>query len=453
MSRNHRARKPRKEYELSIIDWDPAELRGVAKADDGKTVFVERAIVGERVRAVARKVNKRYDEARCAQVLRPSPLRAEPACPHFGLCGGCSLQHIEPKAQVALKQRMIEEQFRRIAGFAPETVFPPIEGPTWGYRHRARMSCKAVYGKGAMLGFRERGTGYVANMTQCPILPPMVSDAILPLRALIDGMDARDAIPQVEWAMGDGMLAMSVRHLRPLSDSDLAKLRAFVDDLSTPETQAQLWLQPGDESTLRQDHPQGAKELSYRINRFGLDLAFSPVEFTQINRAMNQSMISRAMELLRPQPGDKALDLFCGLGNFSLPIAKMGAQVTGVEGSAALTARAGQNARRNGLAERCSFKTANLFDPEQLPREEMAQCGKWLIDPPRDGAFELVKNIDPERGPKRIVYVSCKPATLARDAQVLSSLGYRCVGAGAMNMFPHTGHTEAIALFVSDKAS
>lgn len=443
--RNKKSRKP-VSYDLDIVDWDLNELRGVGR-HEGKTIFAKGAILGEMVVAERERSKKNYEDASTVQVLRKSPLRIVPECPHFGVCGGCSLQHMHMPAQLAIKQRLLEEQFRHLAGTLPATMLPPIQGPSWGYRDRCRMSVKNVSNKGVLIGFREKRSGYVANMDVCPILPPHVSRLISPLKQTIGGMDASSTIPQIEWSCGQSVTVMAVRHMDPLSAGDLQTLRSFVESHSTLEHPLQLWLQPGGVDTLKKDWPLDSPELDYVIPEAGLRMRYKPQQFTQVNRHVNRMMLSRALRFLDLRPGDEVLDLFCGLGNFTLPVASKGIRAVGVEGSRELVDMGWENAKLNGLEEMVEFHVANLFNVDELPYEHMKRCGKWIVDPPRDGAYELVKAIGGDVAPERIVYISCKPSTLARDAGELVAKGYEISKAGIMNMFPHTTHTEAIALF------
>ena len=338
----------------------------------------------------------------------------------------------------------MEDALWHIGGrLKPDEVFPAIYGPSWGYRTRARLSVRMVLKKGcAMVGFREKRSSYVVDMKSCEVLPPHVSGMLPGLRELVASMSAPDCLPQIEVAVGEQVTALLLRHLEPLTPDDEARLRAFADT-----HQVQWWLQPGGLATVWQFYPQGGPQLSYSIPEFNLTMPYRPTDFTQVNVGVNRMLIRRAMQLLDVQPGERVADMFCGLGNFTLPIARSGAQVLGVEGNAALLQRAAENAAANGLADRCSYLEANLFQvtPESLAA--MGRFDKMRIDPPREGAIELVKSFD-EHAPKRIVYISCKPATLARDAAVLvNEKGYTLRGAGIANMFPHTSHVESIALF------
>ncbi len=429
------------------------EAQGVAHRADGKVVFIEGALPGERVQVnVARKKNQ-WEQGQMSALARESAQRVRPGCPHFGLhagaCGGCKMQHLHPSAQVAVKQRVLEDNLWHLAKVRPERILRPIEGPAWGYRDRARLSVRFVAKKGAVLiGFHERKSRYVADMQVCPVLPPRVSAMLLPLRELVGGMDQRDRLPQIELAVGDGVTALVLRHLEPLSAADVQRLRDF-----GAAQDVQWWLQPkGPESVHRLD--EGGAELAYRLPEYGITLPFKPTDFTQVNAYINRVLVDRAVRLLDAQPQERVIDWFCGLGNFTLPLATRARQVLGVEGSETLVARARDNARLNGLAARTTFEARNLFE---IGADELRAAGpaeRWLVDPPREGAVALAKARAELHGaggwaaPARIVYVSCNPATLARDAGLLvHQAGYRCSLAGVVNMFPHTAHTESMAVF------
>ena len=427
------------------IESTDHEGQGIAR-NDGKTVFVEGGLTGETVVARITRSKPNYDKATVEQVLRPSPFRVAPDCPHFGVCGGCSMQHLDARAQVAAKQRVLEDNFKHIGNVQAEQMLPPIEGPHWGYRHRARLSVRHVVKKGGVLvGFHEKRSSYVADMRECRVLPPAVSDLLVPLRALIASLAIRDRAPQIEYAQGDGLPMLVLRHLEPVGDADLALLRAFA-----AEHQVQWYLQPKGPETAH-PLPGEAHTLGYVLTEFGLRYRFQPTEFTQVNPHINAMLVRRAMRLLELRPDDRVGDLFCGLGNFTLPIAQRAAFTYGIEGSAPLIARARENAAENGLADRVDFAVANLFEVADDWFDTLPQLNKLLIDPPRDGALAVVKALPPAASGRleRLVYVSCSPSTLARDAAILiHEKGYRLAGAGVANMFPHTAHVESIALFV-----
>jgi 23S rRNA (uracil1939-C5)-methyltransferase len=422
--------------ELTVESLD-AEGRGVARNAEGKVVFVEGALPGERVQAEVFSRKKKFDLVRARAILEPSPLRREPRCPYFGVCGGCVLQHADPALQLAEKARGLVENLARIGKVAPERLLPAISGDPWGYRGRARLSVRRVPAKGGVLvGFRERRSTYVADMRECSVLPPRVSELIPALRSLVETLSVRERLPQVEVAVGDNATALVFRHLEPLTEEDK---ESFVD--FSKRHAVHVWLQPKGPDTAHPLHP-AESALWYELPAFGLKLAFRPTDFTQVNQEVNRALVSRAVELLDPRPGERVADLFCGLGNFSLPLAARGAQVIGFEGSAELVARARENARANGVL--AQFETVDLFKGDI---SSWGPFGKILIDPPREGAVHIVRGL-PDAWPGRLVYVSCDPATLARDAGVLVHVkGFRLAAAGVANMFPHTAHVESIALF------
>ncbi|HNQ03322.1 MAG TPA: 23S rRNA (uracil(1939)-C(5))-methyltransferase RlmD [Thiobacillaceae bacterium] len=419
------------------------EGRGVAHLE-GKAVFVDGALPGE-VCEIARYSRKaHYERAQVVAIRQASPFRVTPACPWFGVCGGCSHQHLDESAQVAVKQRVLEDCLTHIGRVRPEGMLPPVHGHTWGYRARARLSVRNVPKKGGVLvGFHEKKSSYVADMLGCEVLPRRISDLLPRLRTLVAGLSIRDRLPQIELALGEDVDVLVLRILEALSPADEDRLRAFAD-----AHRLQFWLQPRGPDTAYPFYPLDAPELSYRLPEFDLVMPFRPTDFTQVNHGINRMLIRRAVRLLDPRPGERIADFFCGLGNFSLPIARHGASVLGMEGSAALVARAADNARRNGLAQRTEFRVLDLFRMTPEAFATLGRFDKLLIDPPRDGAVELVKSLPRVGAPDRVVYVSCSPATLARDAAVLvHQQGYRLVGAGVANMFPHTAHVESIALF------
>jgi 23S rRNA (uracil1939-C5)-methyltransferase len=411
---------------------------------DGKVIFVDGALPGELVEYSSYRKKPGFEQAQATRILQPSPARVSPRCRWFGLCGGCSHQHFEAGAQVAAKQRVLEDNLTRIGKVRPEVMLSPIHGPAWGYRRRARLSVRHVVKKGGVLvGFHERKSSFVADMTSCEVLPPEISALLPRLRELVESLSIRDRLPQIELAVGDAVSVLVLRVLEPLSPADEEQVRSFADT-----HRVQFWLQPKGPDTAYPFHPLDAPALDYGLPEYGLTLPFRPTEFTQVNHAVNRMLVRRAMQLLDPRPGERIADLFCGLGNFSLPIARLGARVLGIEGSAGLVARAAENAAANDLSARTEFRVADLF---KITPESYAALGafdKLLIDPPRDGAMELVKALPDENPPRRIVYIACSPATLARDAEVLCHLkGYRLRAAGVANMFPHTAHVESIALF------
>ena len=426
-----------------IVESLDQEGRGIAHAD-GKVIFIEGALTGERVTYSSYRKKPSFEMAQVTNILKPSFMRVQPKCIHFGVCGGCSMQHLEVRAQVAVKQRILEDNLARIGKVKPETILRPIHGLPWGYRQRARLSVRHVLKKGkTLVGFHEKRNSYVADMSRCEILPPKISGLIPLLAQLIEALSIRERLPQIEVACGENVDVLVLRIMEPLTTGDEAMLRAFAD-----AHDIQFWLQTKGPETVVPFHPLNAPPLTYTLPEFGIEMPFAPTEFTQVNSEMNRAMVHRALHLLDPQPGERIVDFFCGLGNFTLPIARSGARVLGIEGSAALVKRAMQNAAHNGLSGNTEYNVMNLFDMDEAALARLGSFDKWLIDPPRDGAMELVKAITPETAPKRIVYVSCNPATLARDAEVLvHTHGYALKAAGVMNMFPQTSHVESIALF------
>ena len=440
------------------------EAQGIARRPDGKVVFIEGALPFELVTAQVSRKKGNWERGTVTQIHRESSQRVRPGCPHFGLhtgaCGGCKMQHLEASAQVAIKQRVLEDNLWHLGKVKAQTLLRPIEGPTWGYRYRARLSVRYVIKKNEVLiGFHERKSRYIADMKVCKVLPAHVSRLLMPLRALIGQMEARETLPQLELACGDDVTALVLRHLHPLSEADQAHLRRFGQD-----HQVQWWLQAkGPDTVKRLD--EGGPQLRYDLPDFGITMPFRPTDFTQVNPFINRVLVARALRLLQAQKHERVIDWFCGLGNFTLPLATQAGQVLGIEGAETLVARSRENMALNqsirpagqALAD-TQFVARNLFEmtPAMLLADGAAD--KWLVDPPREGAFALSKALaelheSPElrqgwTPPRRIVYVSCNPATLARDAGILvHRAGYHCVSAGVINMFAHTAHVESMAVF------
>ena len=458
------------------------EAQGVAVRPDGKVVFIEGALPFETVSATIHRSKNSFDKGSLSEIHIESSQRVRPQCPHFGLhegaCGGCKMQHLHPAAQVAVKQRVLEDNLWHIGKVQPENMLRPMEGPAWAYRYRARLSVRFVRKKGAVLiGFHERKSHFVADMKACRVLPDKVSQLLMPLRALIASMDAVQTLPQIELAVGDipqsaqdaQVIALVLRHMEPLGSADQNRLHRFAAD----HAGVQWWLQAKGPDTIRRldelpGHETGA--LAYRLPEFGITIPFKPTDFTQVNPFMNRVLVVRALGLLAVQKNERVIDWFCGLGNFTLALARQAREVLGVEGAESLVARAHENYAANqattgnhaALAP-TRFAARNLFEmtPDMLRADGAAD--KWLVDPPREGAYALVQALaalhqgrdkeearteKPWSPPRRIVYVSCNPATLARDAGVLVlEAGYRCVSAGVVNMFPHTAHVESMAVF------
>lgn len=418
------------------------EGRGVAHAD-GKVIFIEGALPGETVTYSPYLKKLSYEFANVQQVLKPAATRTAPRCRHFEMCGGCSLQHLDVRAQVAAKQRVLEDNLRHIGKTYPEVILPAIYGEAWGYRYRARFSARYVPKKGgALVGFREKRSSYVTDMTTCEVVPPRIAALLVPLRELINGLSIPDRVPQIELAIGDTTDALVLRILQPLNADDEGLVRAFAD-----RHHVQFFLQPRGLDSVAAFYPAHAGVLYYSLPEFALRIGFSPAEFTQVNHSVNAVLVRRALALLDPRPGERIADMFCGIGNFALAIARRGAAVVGYEGSRALVTRAGSNAEVNGLTDSTDFVHADLFKTDADGLERAGHFDRMLIDPPRDGAVALIKALG-ENAPRRIVYVACNPATLARDAGVLVHVkGYVLSAAGVLNMFPHTSHVESIAVF------
>jgi 23S rRNA (uracil1939-C5)-methyltransferase len=437
--------------EIKSLDMD---ARGVGHLENedgspGKVVFIEGALPGEKVSFELQKKKKNWELGRMTALHKESSMRVKPKCEHFDICGGCSMQHLEASAQVAIKQRVLEDNLWHLSKVKSDTMMRPMFGPTWGYRYRARLSARYVAKKGTVLvGFHEKKSVFVADIRSCQILPKHVSDMLMPLRALIHSLSIFDKVPQLELAVGEDNTVLVMRNMAPLAQGDEEKLKAFAD-----QYRVQWWLQPKGPDTAYPFYPAG-KELYYTLPEFGIKMPFKPTDFTQVNHHINRVLVHKALRLLEVQKDERVADLFCGLGNFTLPLATQAREVVGIEGSTALTERALENARVNGVDGHTSFQCRNLFE---ISRDDLVALGKFdrmLIDPPRDGAMALsealaaLKESHPDMLPKRIVYVSCSPSTLARDAGVLvNGAGYRLSQAGVMNMFPHTSHVESMAVF------
>jgi 23S rRNA (uracil1939-C5)-methyltransferase len=431
------------------------EGRGVAHRD-GKVVFIEGALPGERVVYQRRKNKPSYETGRVVRIERASALRVAPRCPHAGLhegaCGGCSMQHVSPPAQVAIKQRVLEDTLWHIGRVRPGRMLRPVAGPAWRYRFRARFSVRDVAKKGGVLvGFHERASSYVADMRQCEVVPAHVSALLVPLRELVASLTLRDRLPQIELAVTETALAQqTVLVFRVLADptaEDRSRLRAF-----GAQHGVDMWLQTKGPDTAAPMEAGTPSHLELGLPEFGVRIPFGPTDFTQVNHRINEVLVGRAVRLLDPQPDETVADFFCGLGNFTLPLATRAKLVVGIEGSETLVQRARAAAELNGLGERTRFAARNLFawTPDDWERLVITHgaVARVLIDPPREGALELARTLaaTPYR-PRRIVYVSCSPATLARDCAVLVHEGpWRVRAAGVVNMFPHTSHVESIAV-------
>ena len=427
------------------------EGRGIGRRE-GKVIFVEGALAGENVSYASRRSKPSYEVADVGRILEASAARVVPRCPHFGVCGGCSLQHLEASSQVAVKQRILEDNLWHLGKLRAGRMLPPVHGPAWGYRHRARFSVRLVEKKGGVLvGFHEKRSSFVADMRECHVVPRHVSDLLPPLRELVASLSIARRLPQIELAIGEGettrelVTVLALRILEPLTADDDAKIAAFAGRHAVV-----FWLQAKGPDTLVPFDAGGPAELSYALPEFDVRIHFLPADFTQVNGAINRVLVGRALRLLDVQPGDRVADLFCGLGNFSLPIARTAREVVGIEGSAAMTKRAESNAARNGLSANTRFVATDLFGVDAGWFAALGRFDRLLVDPPREGAVAVAKALSTlgDEAPARIVYVSCNPSTLARDAAILvHEGGYRLREAGIVNMFPQTSHVESIAVF------
>jgi len=436
--RRSRKRLPEQPVQARIEDLSH-DGRGVAHIDQ-KAIFIDGALAGELITFKYTGRQRSYDEGAVISVEEASDDRVEAKCPHFGVCGGCALQHLDPAKQILAKQRVLVENLSRIGSVEPDTLLPPVTGPHWGYRRKARLGVRYVAAKGRVLvGFREKRNSFLADIHICPVLHPVVGEHLDDLSDCIGAMHARQRIAQIEVAISDVDTALVFRNLDPLDEHDTRLLEKLASKLDVC-----IMLQPGGPETVAPLSGQVA-ELSYRLPEENIDFHFQAIDFTQVNTDINRSMVRLALELLDLQAGDSVLDLFCGLGNFTLPIARHVASVTGVEGSAELIQRAADNARQNQI-DNVNYHVANLAKPLEDQSWMQSKYDKILLDPPRSGAAELIGQL-PALGAMRIVYVSCHPASLARDAGILVAKGYRLVKAGVMDMFPHTAHVESIALF------
>jgi len=457
------------ELDIESLDLD---AQGISHRADGKVVFIEGALPYEKVTVNVHRKKNNWEQGTLKQIIKPSSQRVQPACPHFGMqagaCGGCKMQHLNMFAQIAVKQRVLEDNLNHLGKVKPEQILRPLQGPDWAYRFRARLSVRYVAKKGTVLiGFHERKSSYVADMSSCRVLPVHLSELLLPLRKLIGQLQARDQCPQIEIACGDKTTALILRHLAPLNSTDTQLLCDFAKAHSV-----QWWLQskgPDSVTMLKcPDTCDAQSDLFYDLTAFDLRMFFRPTDFTQVNPAINRVLVSNAIRLLKIKQEDSLIDWFCGLGNFTLPMARFAKKVIGIEGSHTLLDWAGKNHQLNRLRDvkvgnqlslnPVDFQCMNLFEITSDKLLKFGNANKWLIDPPREGAFALIKSLvdlieNPRelsnwKAPQRIVYVSCNPATLARDAGLLVHVGgYSCTSAGMVNMFPHTAHVESIAVF------
>lgn len=440
MSKKRRKQLPVDPVEANIESLSH-EGRGVTHIN-GKTVFVDGALPGETVRFIYTGQRSRYAEGTTTEVMVPSPVRVDPPCHHFSVCGGCSLQHMDTAAQIHHKQQVLLEQLRHIGSVEPEQILPALTGPVSGYRHKARLGVKNVLKKGKVLvGFREKNKPYIADIDSCEVLHPVIGSKLAVLKELIDGLDSKGDIPQIEVAVGDDTTMLVIRHLVDLSSADLEKLRSFAGDSGIP-----ILLQGNHTDTLVPLIAGGAETLSYTLEDYGIRFDFGPLDFTQINFRINREMVNRVIKLMQPEKSDHILDLFCGLGNFTLPMARHAGFVTGIEGATRMVEKARQNAAINGITN-VEFAKADLYVPQIQGDFLRERYDKILMDPPRSGAKEVIEQMNFKQV-RRLVYVSCNPATLARDAGLLvKQHGFRLVCAGVMDMFPHTTHVESLAVF------
>ena len=438
MARRKRNRQLPEPFEVTIEGLSH-EGRGICH-HNGKVVFVFAALPGERVRVQVTKTTKKFSEANVVEVLEGSPRRITPQCPHFSVCGGCSMQHVAADYQIELKQQAILDMMRH-PGIEPGEVIKPLTASPWGYRRKARLGVKYVHKKERLLiGFRERNKPYLADMQSCHVLVEQVGMELPRLMELVSGLDARETIAQIEVAADDEHTMLVFRHLQPLSAADLESLEAFARSTG-------LWvqLQPGGTDTIRPLYPEQQSLYFKPLAGGDIRIEFAASDFAQVNNEINQQMVSQALDFLDLQPEDRVLDLFCGLGNFTLPIAQRAAHVTGVEGSDVMVERARDNARQHGI-DNTDYRVADLSQAEQVKALSVQAYDKILLDPPRSGAFEVVSQITQMQA-NTIVYVSCQPSSLVRDAGVLCEAGYRLTRLGLMDMFPQTAHVESMAVF------
>ena len=432
----------RREPETATISAVTHDGRGIA-GSEGKKTFVAGALTGETVQFIRRKSRRNFDEAELLEVIEASPDRIDARCEAFGRCGGCSLQHVTPEHQRTIKSGTLKDNLERIGRVEPELWLQPMTGPEWQYRRRARLAVKHVAAKGrTLVGFRERHAPYITDMHRCEVLARPVDDMIDDLSELVGQLSIRARLPQIEVAVADNAIALVFRVLDPPTDEDKAALRAFGE-----EKQLRIYLQPGGLDSVALFYPSSIDApLSYALTEFDIEIAFEPIDFVQVNSDINQRMVHFAVEQLQAGADDRVLDLYCGIGNFSLPLARKAGAVLGVEGEASLVARAGENARRNNISN-VEFRVADLSKIDGSESWVKAGCDRLLLDPARSGAAEVVTRMHLFT-PARIVYVSCHPGTLARDAGTLvHEQGYKLESAGIIDMFPHTAHVESIAVF------
>ena len=417
--------------------------RGVAHID-GKTIFIDRALPGERVRYVEGRRGRSYADGQILEIITASPDRVDPPCEYFGICGGCAMQHYGRDAQLEAKQQVLLDSFTHLGKIQPEQVLPPIYGSPWGYRRKARLGIRYVPKKGGILvGFRERQKSYITSLSACRILVEGVSKLLPDLHHLISALSIKEQVPQIEVAAADNQVALVFRHLQALSNKDLALLEEFAT-----KNQLLVQLQPDNLKSIHALSPKQGEELYYNLEPYGIKVYFQSTDFIQVNAEINLRLVAKAIELMELNSNDCVLDLFCGVGNFSLAMAKHAGEVIGIEGESGLVDQAITNAKRNGI-ENCTFSRLDLYNEgsEALSNLFDKKIDQVLLDPPRTGAIEVIKRMS-ELNPRRIVYVSCNPATLARDSEILvNTHGYRLASAGIVDMFPNTAHVESIAVF------
>lgn len=434
-----RKRKPLPIAELSIGDLSH-DGRGVSHLD-GRVVFVDGALPGETVVCAVKRRRKGVFEGHATEIIEPAPMRVKPRCPHFGVCGGCSLQHLDPQQQIKAKEKVLTQSLKRIGGVEPEQWFAPLSDDPWGYRRKARLGIRDVAKKGGVLiGFRERRSSYITSLGECPILDPKISRLLPALHELVSALACRSEIPQIEVATGEGVESLVLRHLVAMSTKDEHLLTEFAKAHGV-----NLYLQPGGIDSVGPLWPIPPKQLTYKVDP-DITFSFRPTDFVQVNTRINQMLVSRLLELSKPAYGGKIVDLFCGLGNLTLPLARVAEEVIGVEGQQSLIERAIDNAKQNNLAN-VRFETVDLYTDQPVIVPDLKSANCLVLDPPRSGAREVVDQLN-SRSPERIIYISCNPATLARDAGILvTQKGYTLRGSGMVDMFPHTAHVESITLF------
>jgi len=429
--------------DVTVIKSMDYEGRGISHIDN-KIIFIDNAITGEKVRFRILKKKKELLFAKSIDIKNPSSQRVKPECGVYGVCGGCSMQHIEISSQLALKQKSYEDTLRHVGKIKPNEILRPIFGPEMHYRHKARLRVKFVKKKNRVLiGFNEKLSHFLTDMTACPVLPTKISELILPLQKLIKGVTIKDKIPQIEYASNKKRHILVLRILENFTDSDIEKLSKF-EGLHGIE----FWTQAKGIDTVKPLLQKSSEEIFYENPEFGIKYLFNPTGFIQINPYINQVLIRKIYTVTKPNNNDVIFDFFSGVGNFSLPLATSGAKITAIEGDAALVKTGNINAKKNKLDKFLTFKNINLFDIRIEQLKELGKADKWIIDPPREGAFNLINMIDSSVRPKLIIYISCNAATFARDARILvEQKGYRFSTAGVLNMFPHTSHIESMATF------